>query len=70
MVMKRLFYKHILRAKYMVDGAFFWSLNNAIAHCQKAYGKNTVWTIDYAKAYVQQGTWSHVHPDATNGQGW
>jgi len=50
----------------MVDGKFYWSLNNAIAQCQKTFGKNIVWTINYEKAYVQQGAWSHVHPDAAN----
>ncbi len=64
--MKRLIFKHLLRAKYMVDGKFFWSLDNAITQCAKTHSKNIVWTIDYKQAYVQQGAWSHVHPDANN----
>lgn len=64
--MKRMIFKHLLRAKYMVDGKFFWNLNNAIAQCEKTFGKNVVWTIDHKQAYVQQGAWSHVHEDAKN----
>ena len=50
----------------MVDGKFFWNFNNAIARCKKTFGKNVVWTIDYKQAYVQQGDWGRLHPDATN----
>ena len=64
----------LLGAKYMVTRAkanggtrYFWRLNSAIADVQKKdTSRQVVWTLDYHKAYVQEGAWSHVHPDANN----
>jgi hypothetical protein len=68
--MKRLLFKHILRAKYMVDGAFFWSWKSAMAEANNSIGKTTVWSMDYSPLYTKRGVFHAVHPDATNGQGW
>ena len=72
--MKRLFYKHILRAKYMVGKKFFWRFSSAIAEARESITINeTVWSIDYKRLYVHDGeafTLSRLHPDAPNGQGW
>ena len=65
--MKRLFYKHILRAKYMVNARFFWRLKRATSYANKLGGKQVVWSVDYKKI----ATFNHypdfsVHPDAYN----
>ena len=65
--MKRLFFKHILRAKYMVNKKFFWRLKSATGHANSLGGKQIVWSIDYKKI----ATFNHypdfgVHPDAYN----
>ena len=72
--MKRLFFKHILRAKYMVNQKFFWRFSSAIAAARASHAMHeVVWSIDYKKLYKHDGgefRLSRVHPDATNGQGW
>ena len=65
--MKRLFYKHILRAKYMVNRRFFWKRVSAEDYADNLGGKQIVWSIDYKKI----ATFNHypdysVHPDAYN----
>ena len=68
--MKRLFFKHILRAKYMVGKKFFWRFSSAIAEARESVALNeTVWSIDYKKLYRHDGEMfrlSRVHPDAAN----
>ena len=68
--MKRLFFKHILRAKYMVNQKFFWYFSSAIAAARASRTINeTVWSIDYKKLYRHDGGMfklSKVHPDAYN----
>ena len=68
--MKRLFYKHILRAKYMVDFKFFWKFSSALAAARASHTINeTVWSIDYKRLYRHDGGMfrlSRMHPDANN----
>jgi len=64
--MKRLLYKHLLRAKYMLEGRYYWKLSTAMKDANNSMHRAIVWTVDYKQAYVQQGAWSHVHPDAAN----
>ena len=68
--MKRLFFKHVLRAKYMVNKKFFWIFSSAIAEARASHAMNeVVWSIDYKKLYKHDGGMfrlSHVHPDANN----
>ena len=65
--MKRSLYKHILRAKYMVNKRFFWSLSSAEDYAEKLGGKQIVWSIDYKKiATFNQYPDFSVHPDAYN----
>ena len=70
--MKRLFFKYILRAKYMTRNKFFWKLSSAIAYAERGYDRSRVWTIDWKKAYVADGPFrlSKIHPDAYNFNPW
>ena len=68
--MKRLLYKHILRAKYMVNQKFFWVFSSAIAAARASHAMHeVVWSIDYKKLYRHDGEMfrlSRMHPDANN----
>ena len=68
--MKRLFFKYILRAKYMVNQKFFWYFSSAIEAARTSHAtREIVWSIDYKKMYVHDGGMfrlSKVHPDAYN----
>ena len=70
--MKRLFFKHILRAKFMVGNPtkFFWKFSSALEAARLSHAINeTVWSIDYKKLYRHDGEMfrlSRVHPDAAN----
>jgi hypothetical protein len=64
--MKRLLYKHLLRAKYMVNKRFFWKLSTAIAEANKSYTREIVWSIDYKKVYDNRMGALSIHPDAAN----
>lgn len=65
--MKHFLYKHILRAKYMVNKRFFWKFNSAEDYAEKLGGKQIVWSIDYNKLMtVNNDFYNDVHPDAYN----
>ena len=70
--MKRMIFKHLLRAKYMVGNPtkFFWKFSSALAAARASHTINeTVWSIDYKKLYRHDGgtfRLSRLHPDAHN----
>ena len=66
--MKRMIFKHLLRAKYMARNKFFWKLSSAIAYAERGYDRSRVWSIDYKPVYRADGPFrlSNVHPDAAN----
>ena len=64
--MKRLFYKHLLRAKYMLNGSYYWKLPTAIKDANNSYQREIVWSIDYKKIYDNRMGALSIHPDAAN----
>ena len=65
----------LLGAKYMVTRAkvnggtrYFWKLSSAIEDAHKDYRRQVVWTLDYHKVYVADGSFSlgNFHPDSKN----
>ena len=66
--MKRLFYKHILRAKYTARNKYFWKLSSAIDYAERGYDRSRVFTINYKPVYRADGPFmlSKLHPDASN----
>ena len=65
--MKRWIYKHLLRAKYMLNGRYYWNLRAAIVDANNSMQREIVWTVDYKKMYDSKSQWeSPAHPDAAN----
>ena len=66
--MKRLFYKHILRAKYTARNKYFWKLSSAIDYAVRGYDRSRVFTINWKPVYRADGDFklSKLHPDAAN----
>ena len=48
-MMKRLIYKHLLRAKYQLEGRYYWKLSTAIKDANDIMHREIVWSIDYKK---------------------
>lgn len=66
-MMKRLIYKHLLRAKYQLEGRYYWKLSTAIKDANDSMHRAIVWSMDYKKMYDSKSRWeSPVHPDANN----
>ena len=64
--MKRLIYKYILRAKYMVNGKFFWSRKSARAYGE-ANAPAIVFTVDWKKvSHFHSYNLNYSHPDFSN----
>ena len=64
--MKRWIYKHLLRAKYELNGRYYWKLSTAITEANKGLGKQVVRKMNWATAYTKRGVFHTVHPDANN----
>ena len=65
--MKRWIWKHLLRAKYMLNGRYYWRLRTAIVEANNSANRAIVWSIDYKKMYDTKSLWeSPIHPDANN----
>lgn len=68
--MKRLFFKHILRAKFIANNKFFWKWGSAFktAEAETAAGRRCfIYSIDYGVLYTPASYRSYsadVHPDA------
>jgi len=59
-------FKHLLRAKYELNGSYYWKLSTAIDEANKGIGKQVVRTMDWHTAYTKRGVFHAVHPDAAN----
>ena len=65
--MKHFFFKHILRAKYMVNGRYFWSKTRAFLYAQSLSGTQVVRTTSWRKvARFRNSPDYSTHPDANN----
>jgi len=62
----RMIMKHLLRAKYMLNGSYYWRLSTAMAKANDSMTREIVWSIDYKKVYDTKSPWGNVHPDAAN----
>lgn len=63
---KHFMFKHLLRAKYIVSGKFFWRYAYAVEACEDEFSKSYVWSIDYRPLYVNNHYKATLHPDANN----
>lgn len=64
--MKRWIWKHLLRARYMLNDRYYWKLSTAIAEANNSYQREIVWSIDYKKIYDNKMGAMSIHPDAAN----
>ena len=65
--MKRLIFKHLLRAKYQLEGRYYWNLRTAMKDANNSMHRAIVWNMDYKKMYDTRSQWeSPLHPDAAN----
>ena len=62
----RMIMKHLLRAKYMLNGSYYWRLSTAIAKANDSMTREIVWSIDYKKVYDNKMGAMSIHPDAAN----
>ena len=49
--MKRFFFKHLFRAKFICEGKFFWKFETAKAYADSCYLASAVYSIDYKRLY-------------------
>jgi hypothetical protein len=66
--MKRLFYKYLLRAKYIVNNKFYWKFETAKKVAENQLNNCIVWSMDFKPIYRKPTyLWENHVP---RGEGW
>ena len=66
--MQRFIFKHLLRARYICEGRFFWRFATAKAFADENLTASAVYSINYQRLYHKHSYLWGKH--IGNGEGW